>query len=53
MRWEPSPERRNDVQDETSVRAMMQATVEAFGGIDILVNNAGSTSVAPQDLPGG
>ncbi len=30
-----------DVQDETSVQAMVQATVEAFGRVDILVNNAG------------
>ena len=30
-----------DVQDEASVQAMVQATVEAFGRVDILVNNAG------------
>jgi NAD(P)-dependent dehydrogenase (short-subunit alcohol dehydrogenase family) len=29
-----------DVSDEASVRAMVEATVEAFGGVDILVNNA-------------
>lgn len=29
-----------DIADETSVGAMMEATVEAFGGLDILVNNA-------------
>jgi 2-deoxy-D-gluconate 3-dehydrogenase len=30
-----------DVQDEGSVRAMVRATIEAFGQINILVNNAG------------
>jgi NAD(P)-dependent dehydrogenase (short-subunit alcohol dehydrogenase family) len=29
-----------DVSDESSVKAMVAATVEAFGGVDILVNNA-------------
>lgn len=29
-----------DVSDEASVRAMVQATAERFGGVDILVNNA-------------
>jgi NAD(P)-dependent dehydrogenase (short-subunit alcohol dehydrogenase family) len=29
-----------DIADEASVRAMMDATVAAFGGLDILVNNA-------------
>lgn len=39
-----------DVQDEASVRAMVQATVEAFGRVDILVNNAGiNIRKAPQD----
>jgi 2-deoxy-D-gluconate 3-dehydrogenase len=39
-----------DVQDEASVQAMVQASVEAFGGIDILVNNAGiNIRKAPQD----
>jgi 2-deoxy-D-gluconate 3-dehydrogenase len=39
-----------DVQDEVAVRAMVQATVEAFGGVDILVNNAGiNIRKAPQD----
>lgn len=31
---------RTDVSDGAQVRAMMAATLEAFGGIDILVNNA-------------
>ena len=39
-----------DVQDEVSVQAMVEATVEAFGHIDILVNNAGiNIRKAPQD----
>jgi 2-dehydro-3-deoxy-D-gluconate 5-dehydrogenase len=39
-----------DVRDEASVQAMVQASVEAFGGIDILVNNAGiNIRKAPQD----
>jgi 2-dehydro-3-deoxy-D-gluconate 5-dehydrogenase len=39
-----------DVQDEGSIDAMVQATVEAFGHIDILVNNAGiNIRKAPQD----
>jgi 2-dehydro-3-deoxy-D-gluconate 5-dehydrogenase len=39
-----------DVQDEVSVRAMVQATMEAFDGVDILVNNAGiNIRKAPQD----
>jgi 2-deoxy-D-gluconate 3-dehydrogenase len=39
-----------DVQNETSVQAMVHAAVEAFGGVDILVNNAGiNIRKAPQD----
>jgi 2-deoxy-D-gluconate 3-dehydrogenase len=39
-----------EVQNETAVRAMVQATVDAFGGVDILVNNAGiNIRKAPQD----
>jgi 2-deoxy-D-gluconate 3-dehydrogenase len=39
-----------DVRHEASVQAMVQAAVEAFGGIDILVNNAGiNIRKAPQD----
>ena len=30
-----------DVADEDAVEAMVEATVERFGGVDILVNNAG------------
>jgi NAD(P)-dependent dehydrogenase (short-subunit alcohol dehydrogenase family) len=35
-----------DVADEASVKAMMDATVERYGGIDILYNNAG---ISPDD----
>jgi NAD(P)-dependent dehydrogenase (short-subunit alcohol dehydrogenase family) len=35
-----------DVADEASVRAMMDATVERYGGIDVLYNNAG---ISPND----
>jgi 2-dehydro-3-deoxy-D-gluconate 5-dehydrogenase len=39
-----------DVRHEASVQAMVQAAVEAFGGVDILVNNAGiNIRKAPQD----
>jgi NAD(P)-dependent dehydrogenase (short-subunit alcohol dehydrogenase family) len=35
-----------DVADEASVRAMMDATAERYGGIDVLYNNAG---ISPDD----
>jgi len=35
-----------DVADEASVQAMMDATVERYGGIDVLYNNAG---ISPDD----
>jgi NAD(P)-dependent dehydrogenase (short-subunit alcohol dehydrogenase family) len=35
-----------DVADEASVQAMMDATVERYGGIDVLYNNAG---ISPND----
>jgi 2-deoxy-D-gluconate 3-dehydrogenase len=41
---------RTDVQDETSVQAMVQTTLDAFKRVDILVNNAGiNIRKAPQD----
>jgi 2-deoxy-D-gluconate 3-dehydrogenase len=39
-----------DVQDEVSVQAMVDATIEAFGRIDVLIHNAGNNiRKAPQD----
>lgn len=38
---------RSDVSDEESVRQMVGAAVESFGGIDILVNNAGIFPMVP------
>jgi NAD(P)-dependent dehydrogenase (short-subunit alcohol dehydrogenase family) len=35
-----------DVADEASVKAMMDATVERYGGVDVLYNNAG---ISPND----
>ena len=35
-----------DLTDETYVAALVDETIETFGGLDILVNNAGMTSVA-------
>ena len=38
---------RADVTDLASINAMVDAALEAFGGVDILANNAGITSYAP------
>jgi gluconate 5-dehydrogenase len=38
-----------DVTDETSVQAMVQATLDRFGRIDILVNNAGIGIAGPPE----
>jgi citronellol/citronellal dehydrogenase len=36
-----------DVRDEAAVKAAIQHTVEAFGGLDIVVNNASAISLTP------
>ena len=38
-----------DVSDEDDVRAMVDATVEEFGGVDVLVNNAGMSVKRPAE----
>ncbi|MFC7154958.1 SDR family NAD(P)-dependent oxidoreductase [Halomarina halobia] len=35
-----------DVRDRPSVEALVEATVEEFGGVDVLVNNAGASFMA-------
>jgi NAD(P)-dependent dehydrogenase (short-subunit alcohol dehydrogenase family) len=40
-----------DVTDPEQVRAMVEAGVDAFGGVDILVNNAGLMAEIPMDVP--
>jgi len=44
---------RADVADDTAVRAMVERTVESFGGLNVLVNNAATTYFVPHtDLDG-
>jgi 3-oxoacyl-[acyl-carrier protein] reductase len=38
-----------DVTDRDAVEALVEATVECFGGLDVLVNNAGASFVASFD----
>lgn len=38
---------RADISDQAQGKALLDATVERFGGLDILVNNAGWTTVVP------
>lgn len=42
-----------DVSDDAAVRAMVERTVDTFGGLDVLINNAATTHfVAHTDLEG-
>jgi NAD(P)-dependent dehydrogenase (short-subunit alcohol dehydrogenase family) len=38
-----------DVTDEAAVEALVEATVDEFGGLDVLVNNAGVSSTGPAE----
>src|SRR6476620_187809 len=38
-----------DIRDEQQVQQMVQAGVDAFGGIDVLVNNASAISLTPAE----
>ena len=41
---------RVDIAEEESVRAMVAATLEVFGGIDVLHNNASAMDITPRDV---
>ena len=43
----PSTYVQADISDQAQGRALLESTVDAFGGLDILVNNAGWTTVVP------
>jgi len=43
----PSTYVQADIADQAQGQALLDATVEAFGGLDILINNAGWTTVVP------
>ncbi len=43
----PSTYVQADIADQAQGQALLNATVEAFGGLDILINNAGWTTVVP------
>ncbi len=44
---------RADISDQAEGHALIDATIERFGGLDVLVNNAGWTTVVPHaDLDG-
>lgn len=45
----PSTYVQADISDQAQGHALLDATVEAFGGLDILVNNAGWTTVVPHN----
>jgi len=43
----PSTYVQADISDQQQGKALIDATVDAFGGLDILINNAGWTTVVP------
>ncbi|MBU3688101.1 MAG: hypothetical protein B7C54_09295 [Acidimicrobiales bacterium mtb01] len=42
---------RGDVTDDSSVRSLVERTIDAFGRIDLLINNAGQVRFTSIDLP--
>lgn len=43
----PSTYVRADISDQEQGKALIESTIEEFGGLDILINNAGWTTVVP------